>query len=57
MREENGFEKITAENESEDGVTEHSKEQEFGSRKICLKFNLRRIGGALERDNCSLQIG
>ena len=36
MREENEIEKN--ENESEDGVVEHSKEQELESRKICLKF-------------------
>ena len=36
MREENGLEK--EENESEDGVVEHSKEQELESRKICQKF-------------------
>ena len=36
MREENELEKN--ENESEDGVVEHSKEQELESRKICQKF-------------------
>ena len=36
MREENGLEKN--ENESEDGVVEHSKEQELDCRKICQKF-------------------
>ena len=36
MREENETEKN--ENESEDGVVEHSKVQELESRKICPKF-------------------
>ena len=36
MREENEIEKN--ENESEDGVVEHSKGQELESRKICQKF-------------------
>ena len=36
MREENWLEKNK--NESEDGVVEHSKEQELESRKICQKF-------------------
>ena len=34
MRAENGLER----NESEDGVVEHSREQELESRKICQKF-------------------
>ena len=38
VREENGFEKIAAKNKS-NGVVEHFKEQEFESRKICLKFH------------------
>ena len=38
MRDENGIERMTSENESEDGVIEHSKEQELESIKICLKF-------------------
>ena len=33
---ENGLEKNESENE--DGVVEHSKEQELESRKICQKF-------------------
>ena len=36
VREENEIEKN--ENESEDGVVEHSKVQELESRKICQKF-------------------
>ena len=36
MREGNEVQKN--ENESEDGVVEHSKVQEFESRKICQKF-------------------
>ena len=36
VREENETEKN--ENESEDGVVEHSKVQELESRKICQKF-------------------
>ena len=35
-REENELKKN--ENESEDGVVEHSKEQELESKKICQKF-------------------
>ena len=42
------------ENESEDGVVEHSKDQELGSRKICQKFRAFRIGRAFESDNCSV---
>ena len=38
MREENELEKN--ENESEDGVVGHSREQELESRKICQKFIL-----------------
>ena len=41
MREENEIEKN--ENESEDGVVEHSKVQELESRKICQKFEPRGI--------------
>ena len=37
MREENDIEKNENENESEDGVVEHSKVQAFESRKICQK--------------------
>ena len=36
MREENEIEKN--ENESEDGLVEHSKVQKLESRKICQKF-------------------
>ena len=36
MRAESGLEKNESENE--DGVVEHSKEQELESRKICPKF-------------------
>ena len=36
MKAENGLEKNESENE--DGVVEHSKEQELESRKICQKF-------------------
>jgi hypothetical protein len=36
--EEYEFGKMTPENESEDGVIEHPKEQELDSRKICQKF-------------------
>ena len=36
VREENEIQKN--ENESEDGVVEHSKVPELESRKICLKF-------------------
>ena len=49
---ENGFEKMTSENESKDGVVELSKEQELESRKICQKFEPRDIGEALKSDNC-----
>ena len=38
VREENGFEKMTSENESKDGVVKHFKEQKLESRKICQKF-------------------
>ena len=38
VREENGIERMTSENESEDGVIEHSKDQELESIKICLIF-------------------
>ena len=41
MREENEIEKN--ENESEDGVVEHSKVQALESRKICQKFEPRGI--------------
>ena len=36
--EEYEFEKMTPENESDDGVVKNSKEQELDSRKICQKF-------------------
>ena len=36
VKEENGFEKMTLENES--NVIEHSKKQELESKKICHKF-------------------
>ena len=50
MRAENGLEK----NENEDGMVQHSKEQELESRKICHKFFFEPtgIGRALESDNC-----
>ena len=50
VREENEIEKN--ENESEDGVVEHSKVQALESRKICQKFEPRGIRRALESDNC-----
>ena len=38
VREENEIQKNENENESEDGVVEHSKVQALESRKICQKF-------------------
>ena len=46
-KEENGFEKMTSENESEDGVVEHSKEQEFERIKISIVFFSQQLKPAL----------
>ena len=50
MREENEIEKN--ENESEDGVVEHSKVQALESKRSVRNFEPRGIWRALESDNC-----
>ena len=49
---ENGFEKMTSENESENGVIEHSKKELEKTERSDKMFEPRVIGRALESDNC-----